>query len=242
MDEEVPVVEHLRELRFRMISSTAAILVGAVIAFVLYDTVFAFFVAPFRTIEQVLDSTLYIHSVFEGFTVKIRLSVVAGVILSFPVHLYNLVRFVFPGLVPRERRIVDITLVASSILALLAFYYGYFHMIPLSVRFLTGLGFIPDEVGLLLGYGQNVFYVLQILLLLLLLVQVPVVLEILMVLNVVKRKALLRGWRYVVMAIFPLSAIFTPPDFVSQLTVAVPLIGLFFLTLLIAKIFGFGEG
>lgn len=242
MDTEAPVIEHLRELRARIIISAAAILLGSVAGFLLYDAILAFFSAPFRGLDQVLDNTFYIHSIFEGFTVKIRLSVVAGVTFSFPVHLYNIVRFVFPGLTTRERRIVTATICSGAVLAVLAFYYGYVHMIPISVRFLTGIGFIPPDVGLLLGYGRNVFYVLQILLLLLLLVQVPVLLEILMVLNVVKRKTLLRAWRYVLMAIFPLAALFTPPDFVSQLTVAIPLIALFFLTILIARIFHFGEG
>jgi sec-independent protein translocase protein TatC len=239
--KEATFVEHLKELRRRIIVSAAAVLLGAVAGFVLFDWIFAFFAEPFENLSQTLDSTMFVNTIFEGFAVKMKLSIISGTVLSLPVHLYNIIAFVFPGLLPKERRIVGATLAASFTLAILAFYYGYFHMIPISIRFLTGMGFIPDQVGILLGYGKNIFYVLQLLFLLILLVQLPVVLEILMVLNVLKRKALLKAWRYVVMAVFPLSAIFTPPDFVSQLIVAVPLIILFFGTILIARIFHFGE-
>ena len=71
--------------------------------------------------------------------------------------------------------------------------------------------------------------------------QLPILLEILMVLNVITRKALLRIGRYVIVAFFILAAIVTPPDFVTQLSIALPLTALYYLTLLIAKAFKFGQ-
>ena len=71
--------------------------------------------------------------------------------------------------------------------------------------------------------------------------QSPVLLEILLIMNVVTRKTLLRLSRFVVVGIFILAAILTPPDFVSQVSIAVPLVGLYFLTILIARIFRWGE-
>jgi len=173
--KEATFVEHLKELRRRIIVSAAAVLLGAVAGFVLFDWIFAFFAEPFENLSQTLDSTMFVNTIFEGFAVKMKLSIISGTVLSLPVHLYNIIAFVFPGLLPKERRIVGATLAASFTLAILAFYYGYFHMIPISIRFLTGMGFIPDQVGILLGYGKNIFYVLQLLFLLILLVQLPVV-------------------------------------------------------------------
>ena len=238
---DVTLIDHLRELRNRVIVSAAAVLVGAVIAFLVYDWIFAFFYRPFAPLENTFGNTLFINTIFEGFTVKLKLSIIAGVILSFPVHIYNIVRFVLPGLLKRERKIVIMTLFVSFALVLFSFYYGYFYIVPLSVRFLTGMGFIPSGVGILLNYGRNIFYVLQFLLLTLLLFQLPVVVEILMIMNILKRRSLLKAARYIVLAIFAVAAVFTPPDFVSQLSVALPLIALFFLTILIARIFRFGE-
>ena len=71
--------------------------------------------------------------------------------------------------------------------------------------------------------------------------QTPIVLELLMIMNILKRKTLLRASKYVIVGFFVLSAALTPPDFISQLSLALPLVGLFFLSILIAKIFRFGD-
>ena len=131
---------------------------------------------------------------------------------------------------------------ALAPLVVAIFYYGYYYMVPISVRFLTGAGFVPDKVGILLNYGKNIFYVFQLLMLTMIVMQLPVVVEVLMILNVIKRRSLLKSSRYIIFAIFIIAAVFTPPDFISQLCVAIPLIALFFLTLLIARICHFGEG
>ncbi len=239
---EMTLLEHLSELRNRFLVSAVAILVAAAICYGFYDRLFEIFFRPYGMLKNSIGNTLFINSIFEGFVVKVKLSFFAGIILSFPVHLFNIVRFIFPGLLKRERRIVALSLLASLILVVASFYYGYYYMVPISVRFLTGAGFIPDKVGILLNYGKNIFYVFQLLMLVMLVMQLPVVVEVLMILNVIKRRSLLKASRYIVFAIFIIAAVFTPPDFISQLCVAIPLIALFFLTLLIARICHFGEG
>ena len=94
---------------------------------------------------------------------------------------------------------------------------------------------------MLLNYGQNIFYIFQYLLVSLVLFQLPILLEILLIVNIIKRKTLLKASRYMIVFIFILAAILTPPDFMSQVTLALPLIVLYFLTIFIAKIFKFGE-
>jgi len=236
-------IEHFRELRRRLIACLVVIAAAAALAFAFYDQVITFLYRPFRAMEVTQGrDLLYIHTVFEGFVVKLKVSMLTGLVLAFPSLLYNALRFVFPGLTRRERRIVCAGLVASFVLIALSFSYGYFQVIPFSIAFLTGSGFIPEGTGILLNFGRNIFVVVQLLLITVVLFQVPVVLEILLVMNVVTRRSLLRVGRYVVIGIFALSAVLTPPDFVSQLGVAVPLVGLYFLTILIARIGRFGEG
>ena len=123
----------------------------------------------------------------------------------------------------------------------LSAYYAYYQIIPISIAFLTNTGFIPERVGLLLNYQKNIFYVFRFMLVTLILFQLPIILEVLMVVSLVKRRTLMRTSRFFVVGIFVLSALMTPPDFISQVSVALPLILLFFLTILIAKIFHFGE-
>ena len=198
--------------------------------------------APFEAISgSDAEDILFVNSIFEGFLTKIKVAFLCGIILSLPVHFYNVIRFVFPGLKPKEKQVIGISLSASFILVALSAYYAYYQIIPISIAFLTNTGFIPERVGLLLNYQKNIFYVFRFMLVTLILFQLPIILEVLMVVSLVKRRTLMRTSRFFVVGIFVLSALMTPPDFISQVSVALPLILLFFLTILIAKIFHFGE-
>jgi sec-independent protein translocase protein TatC len=234
--------EHLQELRIRIIVSAAAILAGSILAFSLFDSIVALLLEPLQRLDSAASGKqLFVHTLFEGFLTKIKISILTGIILSFPVHLYNFIRFIFPGLKRKERRFLVIGLLVSFVLIIFSFYYSYYRIIPLSVRFLTSSHFIPVDVGMLLNYNRNIFYILQFIFITLVVFQTPIILEILLIMNVVQRRTLLLISRYVIVGIFVLSAIITPPDFISQISLTVPLVGLYFLTILIAWIFKFGE-
>jgi len=236
-------VEHVGELRKRLIVSLLGLLIAAIVCYIFYDPIILILYKPFETLDNsIQDKVLFVNTIFEGFLIKIRVALLSGVILSMPLHLYNLLKFIFPALTSKEKKVIIISLTISFMLVGPSAYYGYFKIIPVSVAFLTNAGFIPNEVGLLLSFEKNVFYIFRFLLITLLLFQLPVILGILMAMNLVKRKALLKLTRFVVVGIFVLAALLTPPDFVSQLGLALPLILLYFLTLLVAKIFKFGEG
>ena len=288
------LIEHLTELRRRLIVSALGLLLASIIGFLLYPPVLELLMDPLRTVEAAVsgggdestgaggasatdaaeqagsgggsgggdagsggaagtnggsgargraaggEPTLFVHTLFEGFLTRLKLAVLTGLVLSAPLHVFNAAGFVFPGLTGHEKRVVGLAVLGSFFLALAAFAYGYFRIIPLSISFLTGSGFIPDQVGLLLNYSTNIFYVTQFLLVCVLLFQVPIVLVALMALGAVKQRHLWRSMRYIVVGTFLLAAILTPPDFISQLSVAVPLIVLFVLAGLLAKLFGLG--
>jgi len=242
--EVMPFVAHLAELRRRLFVSVAAALLCSIAAFFFYMPIVQYLIRPFTSLPRAAGGpVLYATALFEGFLVKLRVSLVAGVILSSPVHLFNLLRFLLPALTGRERRIVLSTLVASLLLVLAGFGFGYYELIPVMIRVLTGAGMLPAAVGPLLGFQGNLFLLLNFLLAVLAVFQLPLVLEVLMILGVVKRKAVLRASRFVVVGIFILAAVITPsPDWVSQLAVAAPLTGLFFLAILVARVCRFGDG
>ena len=235
-------LSHLSELRRRIVVSLITLVAASILCFSVFEAILAFFTQPFDQIANGENGSLFIHSLLEGFITRLKISVLGGLIASLPIHMFNLIAFIFPGLKPKERRVFVVSLAVSFLLVVSSVYYSYYQIVPLSVAFLTSRGFVPENVGLLLGYGTSVFYVLQFLFVTLLVFQVPIVLEVSMVFNLVRRKKLWRMSRAVVVGVFTLSAILTPPDFISQLAIAVPLIGLYFLTLLIARIFRFGEG
>ena len=240
---EMAFVDHLEELRKRIIASLLALAVATAVAYVVYPHIFAFLVRPLQAINGATNNgkLLFVNSLFEGFVTRLKISVLVGLIVSFPFHIFNILQFVLPGLRDQEKRVVILSILVSFILVLGGGYYGYGKMIPMAVRFFTSSGFIPSKVGLLLNYNKSILYVLQFLMVSLAIFELPVVLEICMVVGILKRRYLIRISRYVVVAIFILAAVITPPDPVSQLIVAVPLIGLYFLSILVARVFGFGE-
>jgi sec-independent protein translocase protein TatC len=241
-EDRMPLLAHLMELRRGLIISAIALAGGFGIAIGLYDKIMAFLFEPLLQLaEDSGGNVLYINTLAEGFLVKLKISALAGFIISLPVHLFNLLYFIFPGLIKRERQILIITLICSFFFIVGGFFYSYYSIIPVSIVFLTGTGFIPENTGMLLSFGGNLFYILQFILMTLVVFQMPVLIEILLVLNVVQRKVLLKIGRYMVVLFFLISALLTPPDFVTQVGLALPMTGLFYLTLLVAKIFKFGE-
>lgn len=240
----MPFLEHAAELRRRLIISLLAVLLAAIVCYLFYEPVLAVLLRPLESLPDAAADAdapyLFINTIFEGFLVRVKVALLAGAVLATPVHLYNLVRFIFPGLTRRERRAVTAILAASFVLLLAGFFYSYYSVIPLSVRFLVSTGFIPPGVELWLNFQRNVFFVFQFLLVFLLVFQIPILLVVLMMTGVVTRRALLRASRYAVVGIFALSAVVTPPDVVSQVSLAVPMVGMFFLSILVAKLLGFG--
>ncbi len=235
------VWDHIRELRKRLIISLTSLILCAGAAYYFYDTIFVVLTKPFEGIQKTFATTMVVTSIVEGFMIKLKVAFWAGLVASFPVHIFNIVRFIFPGLKALERKVVVWSLLSSFVLIILSGYFVYFYVVPYSVKFLVSADFVPKNVGIMLHYGENIFYVFMFLLFALIAFQFPVVLEILLVLKILKRKTLWRWGRYIVIGIFILAAVITPPDFVSQLSLAVPMVGLFYLTLLVAKIFKFGE-
>jgi sec-independent protein translocase protein TatC len=240
-ERAMSVLDHIRELRNIILTSLAAYVIACVGAFILSNRIIEVFTEPFGTVDSLVDKTLVVSSIAEGFLAQLKVTVIAALILSLPVHLFGIIRFVFPGLTRRERRIVMSFLVFSLILIAVGAYLAYFKLVPLVVSFLTNPYFVPRTVGFLLNYEANIFYIFSFILWAVLALQAPLIMEILLVMNVLKRRQVWKASRYIIVAIFILAAIITPPDFISQLGVALPLLFFYFLALLIARIFKFGE-
>jgi len=237
-----PFLTHLKELRKRMMISVSSIGIFCVVAFIYYDVIIQVLLHPFSKISaQLLSENLVIHSLLEGFIIKMKFSFITGLIISIPVILYQVLRFMFPGLKKKEKRLILISLLASICLTAAGFYMAYFHIIPFSLNMLTSSYFVPKDVDIMLNLSQNIFYVFNLIVFMILVFQLPIILETCLYLGLIRRQTLLKSSRYVIVFIFILSAIVTPPDIISQLLMALPLTILFFLTILIAKLFKWGD-
>ena len=238
----MPLLAHLSELRQRLLTSIIALVICFFLSFLVYDFVIEILQKPFLAIDAMFEeNVLYINTIFEGFVVRLKIAVLTALVFSSPIHLFNIIRFVFPGLHKNERRIISIALICSFVFFIIGFFYSYYAILPAAINFLTSKGFIPDNTGILLNFGGNISYVLQFIFVALIVFQIPIILEILMILNIISRNFLMKNGRYVIILFFILSAILTPPDFITQIGIALPLSLLYYLTILVAKIFRFGE-
>ena len=236
---ESHLLNHLKELRTRVILSSISIIFLMIFAYIFFNFFYELFAKPFENIDS--KSSFYITSVVEGVIIKLKFSLMFGIILSIPVFIFHILRFCLPGLTQKEAKILIYSIISSFILAIGSFFYSYFVVLPTSINFLMSNHFIPDNVGILLTYSHNLLFVFNIIAYLIIVFQCPVLVMLLLYFNVFSRKSLLKYSRYFIIFIFIISAILTPPDVVSQLLLSLPLIILFFIVILLAKIFRIGN-
>lgn len=233
--------EHLNTLRRHLWLSVLVALAGFVVCLFFFEYLIGILTAPLAAASGVTGGELYLTTVYEGFLARIKISLIAGVVLTLPFHISNALVFIFPALTAREKRILTVVVIAGFILIVGSLYYGYTFLIPFSVQFLTGERIITEGASFLLGFTRNIFYIVQVFAAMIVIFQLPLLMILLISLRIVSVKSALRGGRYVVVAAFILSAVLTPPDIVSQVMTALPLIVLYYLGLLAAGIFRLGE-
>ncbi|MEK9656948.1 MAG: twin-arginine translocase subunit TatC [bacterium] len=232
---------HLKELKYRVLISFSVWIVLSFCCYFFYDFFIFLLLNPFSEIDTLFSDKLYVSSIFEGFFTKLKCSLFFGFITAFPFLLFHFLRFIFPALKGHERRFLFLLIFPSFALSLLGIYLMYFIILPYTIPLLTSSVFVPDNIGLLLHFHDSIFYIIQFIFLAMLLFQFPILLLILIYFNCFTYTQLFKFSRYVVVFIFIASAFLTPPDLISQLSFALPLIVMFFTSLLIAKIFGLGE-
>jgi sec-independent protein translocase protein TatC len=237
------LIDHIIELRRRLIASMSIILLCFIFALVFYDEIVGLFTGQFERIETNLGAKLFSNSIAEGFFVQIQTSAIIAIMVTLPFHLVNIAQFLFPALQPKSRKTITVGLIGSFLLAMFGAFIAYFQIIPFSIRFLAGSLYIPKDVGIMLNYQKSISYILMFIFWAVITFQTPLVLVILLALNILKRSAVLRSSRYVIIIIFVVAAMVTPSvDPISQCAIALPLIILYFAVILIAKIFKLGEG
>jgi sec-independent protein translocase protein TatC len=232
-EANMSLIEHLKELRRRLLISAIAIAVLSVVAFLAYDQILAFLREPYCRANH-NKCTLYVTSPLDGLSLRLKVSLFGGIFLSVPVLLFELWRFVTPGLKKAEKKYVIPFLVASIVLfaagAALA-YYGFEH----ALIFLAQIG----GPGLEQIYNPNSYLMLILMMMLIfgLMFEFPVVLVGLEFMRVVTSAQLLKAWRWAVIGITVISALFTPSgDPFSMLILMFPLIGFYFLAIGIGKL------
>jgi sec-independent protein translocase protein TatC len=236
MDEKkLPLTAHLQELRKRLILSFVAVGAGFVLCYAFAEPIFDILAAPLLKAMPNGGSLVFI-SVAEAFFTYMKVAFVAGLILTSPFVLYQIWAFVAPGLYQKEKKYVIPFVLGGSVFFALGVLFGYFVAIPVGFRFL--LGYATDFIKPMPSMKEYLSFSIKFLLAFGLVFEFPVVLVLLARIGVVNARMLARQRKYAILLIFIFAAVMTPPDFISQVLMALPLMGLYELSILLSKIFG----
>ncbi len=235
------VLAHLKELRERLFYALIGLVLASVVGFYFYQEILALLLVPFNSLPNLDQTEFVISTVFEGFVTKIKLSLYAGVTLSSPWLLYQSLAFLLPALSSKEKKGLFVTLVLSTLLIGGGLYFGYLWVLPISLAMLLSDQFVMQGSSLYLNLAHSLFYVLHFLVALCVAFQLPLILGWLLFSNALSLKTCVASTRYVIVGIFLLCALITPPDITSLFALALPLMILFGITLAIAKLFRWGR-
>ncbi|MCK8816092.1 twin-arginine translocase subunit TatC [Natroniella sulfidigena] len=226
-DTQMSLVEHLGELRKRLL-----IAIGAIIVLALGSYVYATEIIDFL-IEPVGQELVYLTPT-EAFFTEIKVAVFTGFLIALPVVLYQAWSFVLPGLKHGEKKYIRILLPLSVIFFLIGVAFAQFIVIPLGVSFF--LSFTSENLQAMFSLSNYISFVISLLIPFGLIFELPLLITLLVKLKLITHKFLTRNRKYVIVLIFLFGAILTPPDIVSQTMMALPLIVLYEGSILIAKI------
>ena len=226
-------LEHLEELRWRIIKSIAAVVLFAVLAFIRVDLLIQLLTAPVLRLEKSID--LQALKITDMFMVEIMVSLLAGLVLAIPVVIYQVWRFVAPAMGKHARRNTLGIVLFGSLFFMGGVSFGYLVLLPFSLRFFSALG--GDIVASNYSIHAYLGYVVWMLLAAGIVFQLPVLSLILTRIGLLTPAFLRHYRRYALVAILVLGAILTPPDPLSQVFMAIPLIGLYEFSIFISKVF-----
>jgi len=234
-DEKMPLTAHLEELRKRLIASFVAMGVGFAICYAFKERLFLFLARPLE--ERLPEgSTLQYISIPEAFLTYLKLSLFGGFVIAMPVIFYEIWRFVAPGLYEREKRYFVPFVLLSMIFFLGGASFCYFVVFPFVFQFF--MSFSDDSLLAMPAIRQYLSFATRLLLAFGLVFEMPIFFFFLGRIGLVSYKGLARQRRLAVVLVFLGAALLTPPDVVSQLMLAGPLMILFELSIQIVRITG----
>lgn len=247
-----PLIEHLTELRQRLIYSVSAFIVGMIICFTVWNPIFNFLTHPLcsaMALKGHSDCGLILIKLQEGFFVAISISLAGGLVLSFPFIAFQLWRFVAPGLYKSEKGAFLPFLIASPFMFFLGAAFAYFVVTPLAFDFFLGfqqagsvLGDTTAEEGNAIagiafqGSAQEYLSLtIKFIVAFGICFQLPVLLTLLGKAGIVSSEGLANVRKYAVVAILILAAIVTPPDIITQVILFVVVYGLYEISIFLVR-------
>ncbi|HEX7119948.1 MAG TPA: twin-arginine translocase subunit TatC [Longimicrobiales bacterium] len=231
---EMPFLDHLEELRTRILWSLAALLVGVGIGFwlVMRFDVLGLLIDPVR--PYLTDGKLHVLGPMDAFMITLKLAIIVGALLASPVVVQQMWAFVSPALLPHEKRAIVPTLALGLVLFAGGVAMAYFAALPVSLRFL--MGFQEESLQPMLTVGPYFGYVIRLLLAFGFVFELPVVMLLLSVLGIVDSQMLVAKRRHAIVLMVIVASLITPGDIILlTLFLMVPLILLYELSITLCR-------
>ncbi len=245
-EAKMPFTAHLEELRRRLIYCFIAIAIGGFISYFFKEKIIEILTSPLiealKTETQKFGNktnilkTLIFTGPHEAFVTYIKLAFICGMVLAIPVILYHLWRFIAPGLYTHERKYLFPVLCLSTVFFFLGILFGYFVVMPFGMKFFVS--FASSELMPLIRMKEYISFTSKFLFAFGIVFELPLFSLVLSKLGIINARMLRTYRKYAILVIFIIAAILTPPDVLTQIMMAGPLIVLYEISILVSRIFG----
>ncbi len=225
--EPMTVLEHLIELRRRLVKAVLALVIATIISLMFTRRFLALLTAPMGdNLPQAISPT-------ETIVIYFKVALIGGLVLAMPVIVYQLIRFIIPGLLPHERRYLSFIVPAASLLFATGVAFAYYVMLPAAIPFL--LGFMSDIIRQQWTIEKYISLVTGLLFWVGVIFETPLIVAFLAYLGVVSPGMLWKNFRYAIVIIAIIAAVATPtPDPINMSLLMLPLVLLYLLSILLA--------
>jgi len=225
---DMPFLDHIEELRQRLIRIFASVIIFSIIAYVFSEHLLNILVDP--------AGVVYFREPTGAFMVRVKVSLFCGIAVSVPVILYHFWRFIVPGLYSHESRSLFPVVTLGTVFFFGGASFCFLLVVPLAMEFLTGFG--SENVKAWIDVNEYFSFVFWMCLAFGAVFELPIISYFLGRLGLISHHLLAKGRRYAVLAILILGAVITPPDIISQLMLAVPLYLLYEVSIIVVRLTG----